>query len=42
MKDQKISMKLSIAFGTILALLVICIIFGAFSLNSVAQNLNEF
>ena len=42
MKNQKISMKLFLSFGAILAMFIISIIFGAVSLNKVAQNLDQF
>lgn len=42
MKNQKISTKLFIGFGSILGMLVVIIIFGAFSLNSIAHNLRIF
>ena len=42
MKNLKISRKLYLGFGAILAMFVISIVFAAFSLNFVAQNLNNF
>lgn len=42
MKNQKVSVKLSIGFGAILLMLIINIIFGAVNLRSVAQNLTDF
>lgn len=42
MKNQKISVKLAIGFGTVLVLFIISIIFGAVSLRSISQNLDTF
>ena len=42
MKNLKISRKLFLGFGAILAMFVFSIVFAALSLNFVAQNLNDF
>lgn len=42
MKDQKISVKLAIGFGSILAMFVVSVIFGIVNLRSIAKNLTTF
>lgn len=42
MKNLKISMKLFIGFGVVLVMLLINIIFGTVSLNSIGKNFQEF
>ncbi len=42
MKNLKISMKLFIGFGSILAMFVACVIFATFGLRSISNNLDQF
>jgi len=42
MKNLKISMKLLIGFGSILAMFTFCVVFSSFALRSIANNLDQF
>jgi len=42
MKNMKISMKLILGFGSILAMFAACVIFASFGLRSISNNLDQF